>query len=65
MKSFYKEIKNYDLPTPIRRIPFDEAMENYGSDKPDLRFDLKMTTLTMSSLSQLSAYIRMQFLKAA
>lgn len=45
MKRFFKELKDFDLVTPIPRLSFDEAMENYGSDKPDLRFDLKMTTL--------------------
>ena len=36
----------YDIPTPIRRMPFLEAMERYGTDKPDLRFDLELINLT-------------------
>ena len=45
MKKLLKEVKGYDLETPIPRLSFNEAMEKYGSDKPDLRFDLEMVTL--------------------
>ena len=45
MKIFYKEVLGMELETPIKRLCFDEAMENYGSDKPDLRFGLEMVNL--------------------
>jgi aspartyl-tRNA synthetase len=42
----FKETLGVTLPTPFRRMTYHEAMECYGFDKPDLRFDMPMVDLT-------------------
>ncbi|WP_291579111.1 aspartate--tRNA ligase [Clostridium sp. UBA6640] len=42
----FKEIKNVDVSLPIKRMPYNEAMEKYGSDKPDLRFGMEIKNIT-------------------
>ena len=46
MKRVFKEAMNIDIPTPFPRVPYDDAMRDYGVDKPDTRFDLKLKDIT-------------------
>lgn len=46
VKRVFKELLNVDVQTPIRRMPYKEAMEKYGSDKPDLRFGMEITNIS-------------------
>jgi len=41
----FKNTINYDVKLPLRRLPYKEAMDSYGSDKPDTRFDIKLHDL--------------------
>jgi aspartyl-tRNA synthetase len=41
----FKEVLNVDIELPIKKMSYSEAFETYGSDKPDLRFDLKIQGL--------------------
>lgn len=45
-KHLFKEIRGIDLPTPLRRMTWYEAMDRYGSDKPDLRFGMEIAEVT-------------------
>jgi aspartyl-tRNA synthetase len=42
----WKESVGYDIPTPIAHMTYRDAMDKYGSDKPDLRFDNTLIDLT-------------------
>ncbi len=45
IKKVMKEVKGIDVETPFPRLTYAEAMERYGSDKPDTRFDIELMKL--------------------
>jgi aspartyl-tRNA synthetase len=42
----FKAVKNIDIPRPFPRLTYAEAMEHYGCDKPDTRYDLKLVNVS-------------------
>ena len=42
----FKEVAGVDVKLPIKKMTFKDAMEKYGSDKPDLRFGMEITNIT-------------------
>jgi len=46
VKRLFKDVLDVDIPTPLPRLTYKEAMERYGSDKPDTRFEMEITDLS-------------------
>lgn len=42
----FKNIKNVDVKLPLMRMKYDDAINDYGSDKPDLRFEMKINEVS-------------------
>lgn len=58
IKTLLKKVSNIDVQIPFKRISYDFAFSNFGSDKPDLRFDLKI-----QDFSSLFINTELKFLK--
>ncbi len=46
VETLFKKVLNVDIPLPLPRLTYNEAMERYGSDKPDTRFGMEIIDLT-------------------
>jgi aspartyl-tRNA synthetase len=46
VSTVWRETLNYEIPLPLKRMTYADAMADYGSDKPDLRFGQKLVELT-------------------
>ncbi|MEG0313804.1 MAG: aspartate--tRNA ligase [Erysipelotrichaceae bacterium] len=46
LKKVMKDVKNIDIKTPFLKLPYDDALNMYGSDKPDNRFDMQLNDVT-------------------
>ena len=56
-RHIFNSVQNIDLPDPFLRLTYTEAMETYGSDKPDLRYAMKLKDLKeFTDVSEFNAF---------
>ena len=64
LHKIFKETINYDLKLPLRQMEYDEAVNVYGSDKPDTRFGLKLVDIkSLFSRSSFETFQNSKYVK--
>jgi aspartyl-tRNA synthetase len=61
IKYIFKEVKNIDYKEPVARMSWEDAMRNYGNDKPDIRFDMKIANLKVEGKNYFQELNHTQF----
>ena len=65
LRKVFKETVNYDVKLPLRRLPYKEAVDVYGSDKPDTRFEMHLIEVTdVLKKTEFSGYQSAESIKA-
>ncbi len=52
LAKIFKEVVGYELKLPLKRLSYADALNNYGSDKPEIRFDLLLSDVTTAFKSE-------------
>ena len=61
IKSIFKEVKNIDYTEAVQRMSWEDAMWNYGNDKPDIRFDIKIANLKVEGKNNFEGLNQTEF----
>lgn len=65
MKHIFKKVLKINIKTPFQKMPYDEAIDKYGSDKPDLRFGLELINITeIAKISNFEVFRKAELIKA-
>jgi aspartyl-tRNA synthetase len=61
IKYIFKEVKGLEYNEPVERMSWEDAMRNYGNDKPDIRFDLKIANIKVERKNNLEELSNTEF----
>ena len=65
LAKIFKETVNYDVPLPLRRMKYGDAMDTYGSDKPDTRYGLTLKDVkAIMAKSSFAGFEGQEYIKA-